>query len=90
MVNSNDIDIPPTRDSDEYCNATTDPRLSDVPISEADYERFMTANEFTKAQLDELYERHPELFLPSLIEAMHCIALPNRHANISFGIGGFA
>ncbi len=33
-----------------------------LPISETDYERFMTDNEFAKAQLDKLYERHPELF----------------------------
>jgi hypothetical protein len=33
-----------------------------LPISEADYERFMSENEFAKAQLDELYARHPELF----------------------------
>lgn len=33
-----------------------------LPISEADYERFMTQNAFAKAQLDALYERHPELF----------------------------
>ena len=33
-----------------------------LPISEADYERFMTDNEFAKAQLDELYARYPELF----------------------------
>lgn len=33
-----------------------------LPISEADYERFMMDNALAKAQLDELYERHPELF----------------------------
>jgi hypothetical protein len=33
-----------------------------LPISEADYERFLTENAFAKAQLAELYERHPELF----------------------------
>ncbi len=33
-----------------------------LPIGEADYERFMSDNAFAKAQLDELYERYPELF----------------------------
>ena len=33
-----------------------------LPLSEADYERFMNEGAFAKAQLDELYERHPELF----------------------------
>ena len=30
-----------------------------LPISEADYERFMTENGFAKAQLDEVYGRYP-------------------------------
>jgi hypothetical protein len=33
-----------------------------LPISEADYERFITENGFAKAHLDELSVRHPELF----------------------------
>ena len=33
-----------------------------LPLSEADYEQFMNEGAFAKAQLDELYERHPELF----------------------------
>lgn len=33
-----------------------------LPLSEADYERFMNEGAFAKAQLNELYERHPELF----------------------------
>ncbi len=33
-----------------------------LPLSEADYERFMNEGEFAKVPLDELYERHPELF----------------------------
>jgi hypothetical protein len=33
-----------------------------LPISETDYERFMSENAFAKAQLDEFYERYPELF----------------------------
>jgi len=33
-----------------------------LPISEADYERFMTDKAFAKAHLDELYAQHPELF----------------------------
>jgi len=32
-----------------------------LPISEADYARFMTETEFAKAPLDELYERYPAL-----------------------------
>ena len=33
-----------------------------LPISEADYERFMTENASAKGLLDELYARYPELF----------------------------
>jgi hypothetical protein len=33
-----------------------------LPINEADYERFMNEGEFAKAQFEELYARHPELF----------------------------
>ena len=33
-----------------------------LPITEADYERFMNDNAFAKAIVDECYEQHPELF----------------------------
>ena len=44
-----------------------------LPISEADYERFMTRRRLPKRSLDELYEQHPELFPAGWSKAMCCM-----------------